>query len=144
ETALAAPVGFGLLALGGLYVAANSGNEATREAAQGLIDRGLDAMSGLVQAAGAVNGIGASTTSSERTISQPPKPNRGVTCTCRAASNGLQDGNCPDEEYAFGTATAPTKRAARAEAERIARRNLGKQAKHTQCKCTDAKGNPVY
>ena len=80
----------------------------------------------------------------DRTIPQPEKPKRGVTCTCRAASNGLQEGNCPNDEYAFGTATAPTKREARAEAERIARRNLGKQAKHTQCKCTDYKGNPVY
>ncbi|MCK9194594.1 MAG: RHS repeat-associated core domain-containing protein, partial [Nevskia sp.] len=80
----------------------------------------------------------------DRTIPQPDKPKRGVTCTCRAASNGLQEGNCPNDEYAFGTATASTKREARAEAERIARRNLGKQAKHTQCKCTDYKGNIVY
>ncbi len=87
---------------------------------------------------------GDSDKSKERAITQPPKPNRGVTCTCRAAANGQQSGNCPDQEYAFGTATAPTYREARAEAERIARKNLGKQAKHTQCKCTDSKGNPVY
>lgn len=85
-----------------------------------------------------------STQTKERAIPQPAKPRKGVTCTCRAASNGLQEGNCPDIEYAFGTATAPTYREARAEAERIARANLGKQAKHTQCKCTDNKGNPVF
>ncbi len=65
----------------------------------------------------------------ERNIEQPSKPRRGVTCRCRAASNGLQDGNCPDDEFAFGTATAPTYSQARAEAERVARKNLGKQAK---------------
>ncbi|QJP07787.1 RHS repeat protein [Pseudomonas multiresinivorans] len=80
----------------------------------------------------------------DRTIPQPEKPKKGVTCICRASSNGLQEGNCPDDEFAFGKATAPTKTEARAEAERIARKNLGKQAKHTQCKCTDNKGNPVY
>ena len=79
-----------------------------------------------------------------RAIPQPSKPKRGVTCTCRASSSGQQAGNCPESEYAFGTANAPTAREARAEAERIARKNLGKQAKHTQCKCTDYKGNPVY
>ncbi len=79
-----------------------------------------------------------------RNIDQPDKPKRGVTCTCRAASSGQQEGNCPEDEFAFGTATAPTYSQARAEAERIARRKLGKQAKHTQCKCTDNKGNPMF
>lgn len=80
----------------------------------------------------------------DRAIPQSDKPKRGVTCTCRATSSGQQAGNCPEEEFAFGTATAPTAREARAEAERIARKNLGKQAKHTQCKCTDSKGNRSF
>ena len=80
----------------------------------------------------------------DRSIDQPDKPRRGVTCTCRASASGEQDGNCPEDEFAFGTATAPTKRQARTEAERIARKKLGKQAKHTQCKCTDQKGNAIF
>ena len=80
----------------------------------------------------------------DRAITAPSKPRRGVTCTCRASSNGQQNGNCPDDEFAFGTATAPTYRQARAEAERIARLKLGKQAKHTQCKCTDQYGKQLY
>jgi len=129
--------------------------------AAGLIGEGLAAAGGAITAAlgssgfwatgAAVGGMLAVSTISgdtsqirSRNIPQPPKPKKGVTCICRASSNGLQEGNCPDDEFAFGEATAPTKTEARAEAERIARKNLGKQAKHTQCKCTDNKGNSVY
>lgn len=76
-----------------------------------------------------------------RAIDWPDKPKRGWVCTARVASSGQQAGSCPEEEYAFGTASGPTYRSARAEAERIARRKLGKQVKHTQVKCVDNKGN---
>ena len=108
-----------------------------------LADIGTSILGGAVLAA-ILSTPGDTTQTQDRTIPQPSKPKRGVTCTCRASSSGQQEGNCPDDEFAFGTATAPTKRQARAEAERIARKKLGKQAKHTQCKCTDNKGNPVF
>lgn len=79
--------------------------------------------------------------SESRTIDWPDKPKCGWVCACRASSSGQQPGNCPADEFAFGTAADHTYRAARAEAERIASRKLGKQAKHTQCKCIDNKGN---
>lgn len=59
----------------------------------------------------------------DRAITAPEKPKRGVTCTCRAAANGQQSNNGTEDEYAFGTANAPTYREARVEAERIARKN---------------------
>ncbi|PJF38190.1 MAG: hypothetical protein CUN55_18270, partial [Phototrophicales bacterium] len=77
----------------------------------------------------------------DRSIEWPSKPKKGWVCVCRASSSGQQPGNCPENEFAFGTGYGPTYKAARAEAERNARKMLGKQAKHTQCKCVDNKGN---
>ncbi|WP_435641573.1 RHS repeat domain-containing protein [Micavibrio aeruginosavorus] len=72
-----------------------------------------------------------------RTITLPQQPNKGCTCTCRADANDNIVGNIQpgDKKFAFGTATASSCSAASKEAKRIAAKALGKQPKHSDCRC---------